>query len=212
MEAVSPRRPIRGRRVDNNAGRGFTLVELVLIVALVGVISGLAFPALQNLIYRTKLEGFTRSCAVLLKRARLEAVQRGVPCVVRLDLDSGEIIAWADVDGNETFEIDPDETDWRMTDYEIRRHPLPRGVAFSAPEGQQAVDGLTEFEDFTPNAVVFAGDGSARDGGALRVADTRGNYLEVRLDPPATGQVTLRKWDGEAWVEQSEGGQTWTWH
>lgn len=64
--------------------RGFTLVEIVVVVALLAIVSGVVAPAL---ISATREDDTTRGAAelrTLLERARLTAVERGVPVVATI--------------------------------------------------------------------------------------------------------------------------------
>jgi Tfp pilus assembly protein FimT len=171
----------------------------------------MAYPALQQFIHRSKILGSTQATGTLLREARFEAIKRGVPCVVHVDGVTKEVVAFADVDGDLTFNPDPAETTFRATDYELRRYNLPSGVDFVAPGAQPPVSGLTALPAQPLNGAVFQADGSIRDLGGIRVGDQRGNYLEARVEPAASARVSLRKWDGTNWLTQGEGGKTWEW-
>lgn len=190
---------------------GFTLLEALVVIAIIGIIVTLGFPAIQMFIHRSKIEGIARSTGMLMKEARFEAIKRGVPVVVRADKNSPEIIAYADVDGDLVFVHDATNPDDFATDYEIRRYRLPAGVTFTAPGAQPKVYGFTDLPTEDWNGAVFETDGSIRDLGAIRFGDQRGNYLEVRIEPEATARVSLRKWDGASWWAQGEGDKTWEW-
>ena len=190
---------------------GFTVVEVLVTVTVIAVGSVLAYPALQQFIHRNKILGGVQSASTLMREARFEAIKRGVPCVVHADGTTNEVIAFADVDGDLTFNPDPAETTFRATDYELRRVRLPAGVGFTAPGAEPTVFGFTALPLEPLNGAVFESDGSIRDLGGLRVGDLRGNYLEARVEPAASARVTLRKWDGTNWLAQGEGGKTWEW-
>lgn len=190
---------------------GFTIVEVLVAVTVIAVGSVMAYPALQQFIHRNKILGSVQSAGTLMREARFEAIKRGVPCVVHANGTTNEVIAYADVDGDLTYNPDPAETTFRATDYELRRVKLPSGVSFSAPVAQPAVFGFTALPAEPWNGAVFESDGSVRDLGGLRVGDLRGNYLEARVEPAASARITLRKWDGSNWLVQGEGGKTWEW-
>ncbi len=171
----------------------------------------LAYPALQQFINRNKILGSVQTAGTLMREARFEAIKRGVPCIVHADGATNEVIAFADVDGDLTFNPDPAETTFRATDYELRRYNLPAGVGFTAPGAQPPVLGFTDLPAEPLNGAVFESDGSIRDLGSLRFGDQRGNFFEARVEPAASARVTLRKWDGANWLAQGEGGKTWEW-
>lgn len=214
---------------------GFSLVELVVIIALAAILIFIAVPPLQRFVNRGRLEGATRETAMLMNQARMEAIRRGVPVVVYLDYDTDQVIAFADVnDGVGTLvsnlEYDPGpQSAQGGNDYEIRRLTLPATIAFwgsndADPEGPDAVWGFTDIPVITPNAAVFEPDGSVRDRGAFGFADLHDNFLEVLVSPEATARVAVRMYnpdipaglDGSEYHEPGKhpvtGERTWVWH
>lgn len=79
------------------AQAGFTFIELLVVIAILSIAALVGFPALQNLLIRSKLEGFTREFSVHLVVARQEAIKQGVPVVVEFDQVRQEIFVFADV-------------------------------------------------------------------------------------------------------------------
>ncbi|MBE9610442.1 GspH/FimT family pseudopilin [Chitinilyticum piscinae] len=55
---------------------GFTLIELMLVVALIGIILAIAVPNFTEWYQRKKLEGIANDFAALIQNARIEAVRR----------------------------------------------------------------------------------------------------------------------------------------
>lgn len=191
-----------------SARAGFTLVELMIALAIALALLAVTVPALQNLFSRQRLEGYARSVATLAQRARHEALVRGVPVVVAVE--DGDVFAFADINGA-TLTDPPDglynpdgSAPYRATDYEIGRHPVPRNVTLEGVDGFTLVGG--------DRRAVFRVDGTIADTGGFRVNDVRGNRLDIRIAPRATGRVALYKWDGSAWRANGEGGHSWTWN
>jgi len=63
--------------------RGFTLIELMVVIAVVGVILTLAAPSFSSLILMQRLKGINAQVVTDLQYARSEAVARGVPVYVK---------------------------------------------------------------------------------------------------------------------------------
>lgn len=185
---------------------GFSLVEFLIIFAVIVIMLLLGMPTLRSLIIRSRLEGIARQTGVMMQRARMESVRRGVPVVVRADYDQDDLFAFADVNdngGNPTSNLKFDPVagaDDRAADYPVLRMPLPVNLSFwaatdGAAEGPDAIDGFTPVAGETLNVAVFEPDGSIRDRGAIVFADDFGNFLEVRVEPEATAHVQVRKYN-----------------
>ena len=186
------------------ASEGFTLLESIVMLALLGLLVVMGFPALLNTIHRAKVETTVREAAMELRAARLEAVKRSVPTYVEADLTNDRLVVWRE-SGDTLGFSDDDEL--------VRQLGLPEGLHFwgpadGAPEGPDATFGLP-----AENYLTFEANGAADFVGAIRFGDGRDNFLELRVDPPATARVTTRKWDGATnrWLERGEGGKQWSW-
>jgi prepilin-type N-terminal cleavage/methylation domain-containing protein len=202
------------RHNPSRAAAGFTLVELLIVLVIAVLLVTLGLPNLLGLLARQRLEGQARDVAALVHRARHEALVRGVPAVVELDADG--FTAFVDVHGASL--TDPPDGVYEPlpaapvqgTDLRIGDRRLHERLHLEGPGAMPGVEGLT-FVDGAPKA-IFDPDGSVRDTGAIRISDRRGNVLELRIAPRATGRIGLYKWDGMFWRANGEGGTSWTWH
>ncbi len=221
-----------GRRTS-----GFTLVEGVVMLLVLMVLIALALPNLLYLVRRSRFQAATTETSMLLSRARMEAIKRGVPVVVGIDLDQQQLFAFADVNledgsrGSDLLFTAVDGANPGATDYRIGAIPLPEGVRFwgpddSEPGGPDAVDQFTEVPDEdVPNVAVMQTDGSIRDLGAFRLGfrtgeGEPGNFFEVRVSPQATARVQIRKYDpdrtpgpdGMNYYTRDQDGEPWEWN
>lgn len=191
----------RGRGERRRRVAGFTLLELMVTLAVLGVVLAISIPGLLSVRQRRLLEGGGEQVTVFLQRARFLAIQRNRSQRVVPVLSEG--IVFLDGDGDGVLD-DVEKLDGVVA--------LSGGVRFGGPPGDSAaVDGFTLSAG--SRIAVVRPDGSVLDGGAFRLVDAEGDdFLEVRVVEPATGLTRLRKWDGGAWKERGEGGQAWRWN
>ena len=214
------------RRISRYRAKGFSLAEALVIVAVVGIASVIGAATLPQLLQRVRLEKAAREASTLMRMTRFEAIKQGVQTVVQISPDTREIVAFADVHGgldqtlpsDGVFEAIGGAT-YRTTDYEISRMKLPNGVYFRDESAQEDLDSVDGFDHsgtiplLPDDQAIFQTDGSILEAGAFRFGDNRGNFLEARVDPPATARIEVRKWDDVDgfWRAFGEGGKPWVW-
>jgi type IV fimbrial biogenesis protein FimT len=69
--------------VIGRAARGFTLPELMAVVAIVAILASIAMPSLSDMIYSQKLKSGSSELHSALMRARSEAVKRNMEVSVQ---------------------------------------------------------------------------------------------------------------------------------
>lgn len=162
---------------------GFTLIESLLVVALIGILAMFSIPALLSFIERSKLESTVRQAASQVQLARLDAIKRGAPTTVTMDVPQ------------RTLRVT------RNDGQEISSLPLPNGISFGAtvytatlrPDGALDMTGSLGDDD----AFLFVSD---------RNADNR---MRVRIEPPATARTVIQKYnkDEDEYLEAP-----WKWY
>jgi prepilin-type N-terminal cleavage/methylation domain-containing protein len=204
---------------------GFTLLELMVVLAIFSIVALLGYPALQRFIVRSKTQGSATETALLLQKTRFEAIKRGTVAVVEVDTDTDQVIGFVDLndaDGNPGSDLvlnPPPDAVVGRDDFVVGRIQLPRGVEFRAPSGGAPTDSLL-IHGFTDRgvglqpAVVFDSTGGARDEGAFRIGDIRDNFLEIRISPPGTARMEIRKWNetDTTWYPSSNPEHPWEWN
>lgn len=195
---------------------GFSLIEVLVVLAIMAVIMLIAAPALWTMMRQAKLRGVARETQALMRLARLDAIKyssQGVVRIVAGDPDNGEppaVQAFSDRDG---------DLIWDDGEPMLGRCELPTSVSFKDPDGDEfedSVDGFRADPEGGPNLAVFLRDGavSEEDGlGAFRFADNYDNFLEVRVRS-RTGRIEVLKWSDVSsdWFAEGEGTErAWTW-
>lgn len=198
------------KHVRGVVSQGFTMLEMVVVLALFSFLLLFSFPQILGMLNRMKIEGTVRETAILLRAVRLEAIKRNCFGVVQIDPAARRIVAFADLDRNGSF-----DSAGAVPDILIGRIDLPTQVFFqdeAGTTGLASVKGLVNPDVpvvLADQQVIYREDGSLLSTGALRFADSRGNVLEVNLPSQATGKVETRKYNGTAYVTPGDGAAAW---
>lgn len=138
---------------------GFTLVELMIVIAIMAILAGIAYPLMLSWLPNMRLRGAARDVYSVMQRARAEAIERGVDVTVGFSTATDAYILFLDngAGGNTGNDVlDADEPAL------LRSGPLPEGVAFddrAAPPAPltaiKGIDGVVDGISFASNALVF---------------------------------------------------------
>lgn len=108
----------RSQVLMSRANKGFTLIELMVVIAVVAVLLTIAAPSYQKLIERNRLKEASQALKSDLQFARMEAIKRSEP--VFFELTEGNNGAW--LYGIGTVACDYDQADQDQDDYcDIKR-------------------------------------------------------------------------------------------
>jgi type IV fimbrial biogenesis protein FimT len=168
--------------------RGFTLIELMVTVAVMAIVLGLAVPGFQSVVNGNRLAGASNEMVASLQTARMEAIRRSRRVVVCTSANANEgddaTCATANIDGWITF-VDANSDG----DFDKVGDTLLRNSTF---DGNVLVGGN--------DTVMYRADGLARSGaGVLMTAgnvrmriDTSQPVQNVRCIDITTGGVVVR--------------------
>lgn len=167
--------------------RGFTLVEMLVVTAILFIAVMLATPYLSKQIERSKIVGAANQAAGLMRLARLHAIKMSseVGCVA--------------VRGDDVVEAFSSSDECATSLKVLGQVQLPNSMTAS-------------ITGFAPSGVAtFRSDGSARSNGSvdLGVPEMGGGVhcMRVNLAPEATARVQVQKKD----VTNTWGPAPWNW-
>lgn len=158
--------------------KGFTFLEVVIVIAITGILSVLAVPGLSAFTERLRIETAARTISTDLREVKMKSV-----------LDRSD----------HTILFDPGNSMYALPE---RQWNLPHGVRFGFGEGVLGPpgnptstpdsDGVT----FTFNKAAFYSRGS-NSMGTIYITD---NYnVTMAISMTVTGRIKIWKWDGVKW-------------
>lgn len=123
--------------------RGFTAIELIIVVTIVGVLATVAIPRTRDTYARSQLRSAKQELAVTIVRARATAIQNGRPArFVR----QGNVVKVVLESGGQLVPVGTDNDLYKEFGVAVETAPSeirfdPRGFAFgiTAPSGYQSV-------------------------------------------------------------------------
>lgn len=135
-------------RREKSCMGGFTLMELLLVIAITGVLAAVAAPSMAQWLQQGQLNASAREFRSLLQKTRSEAVRRNRPCALVFDTHINDApcaaAAFTDPDGD--LILDPTEELIDTLTFPSggvgfdRAHAAGTGIAFAQNgAGQKAV-------------------------------------------------------------------------
>jgi prepilin-type N-terminal cleavage/methylation domain-containing protein len=210
-----------------NGQHGFSMIELLLVLIVVGLLAAILVPEFRNSLERAKMRGAASEVVGLMRLARLDAIKHSRDAIVVYDPagpdgasaedNVARMIACPDVNANRIC-------DGGTAEPLLGRYDLPVGVFARDEAGNLGADSVLGFtavpsDPALPRVAVFQRDGSVAVRGGFHFGDacaTGNNVLGVRVVTEATARIETLKWrpSPSRWEAAGDGanGQAWQWY
>lgn len=175
--------------------RGFTLLELVVVLIMVALIAGMAVPRLNYEKFRA--EAAMRTVRTIMQGAQRNAIMRQTNVVVAFDIAAGQMKLIEDTDNDCTYDSGERQTS----------RALEEGAKFSIPATpyggsvSSAVSGPNLCTISGLPAIQFLRDGATSTELDIYLTSSRGTATDYRLVrvTQASGRTESFRFDGTAW-------------
>ncbi|MCY1278726.1 hypothetical protein D9M68_321260 [compost metagenome] len=149
---------------------GFTLIELMVVIAIVAILSSIGYPSFREFMLNGRLTAETNALLGALQYARSEAVTQKREVAVCPSADQAN--------------CDIGNVDWSG-------RIIVRAANGTVVRALPAQTNLTILDDATPN-ITYEIDGTSDTGGELRICDERGDANSRTILVNRAGQARSR--------------------
>lgn len=181
-------------RAVRRSRRGFNVLEILVVLVLIGLLSGISYTMYLNLLPRMRLEEMTQEAVSFLRQARLDAIREAAPMVVTVEEvnDDGVLEQWL-VANRRT----PSGTLEFVRQIQISRDKAGVWVRGPDPDDDIGDDGFT----FPGEELIIRPNGTVVSIGGLRISDSKAeggdaaprNVFQITYQTRA-GQPVIEKW------------------
>jgi len=88
---VEPQPTLPAARAEVGSERGFALIEILCVLAIIGLLAAIILPAIPRATSRARLESYAVETAALLKADRNAALRRQIQVTTRIDAEARSI-------------------------------------------------------------------------------------------------------------------------
>lgn len=180
--------------------RGFTLVEIVVVLAIIGILMGLSAMALSTYLPYSNLKRATRTIISLCQLARMEAIKRNTNVAVVFNAAGRTCSVYTEDGPDNNWATEGDNEMFRRFSLD----ELQGGIDFGHGVATKTVSGATfsnSTSDLPPGSrFVFTPRGGISGSlGTVYLQDRTGATMAVSARS-LSGSMLVRQWQGTQWT------------
>ena len=146
---------------------GFTLMELMVTIAIIAILSAIAIPNFIAWVPKFKLGGGSRDVLAILQKTRIQAVKDNTSYVLMFNTGNESYTAFQDDDGNGVLDAG---------ERVLVQKTLANGIDITATT-------------LPGDLVVFDTQGIASTGGSITLTDNSGNARQILLELAGSSRI-----------------------
>jgi prepilin-type N-terminal cleavage/methylation domain-containing protein len=155
-------------RVGLGTKAGFTMVELMIVVSIIGMLAILSLPGYNRFMQNWKLNGETQQFASVLRTARSAAVMKNTDVVFTFDMDTNTYWYYEDLDRNRSR---------GASEYLSSTYELTPGVIITA-------------HTFPARTLIFGSKGNTSNSGTITLRNSNHKSKGIRIYG-GTGNISV---------------------
>ena len=182
-----------GNNVDMRKS-GFTLIEMIVVIAIMAIMLGIAVPAFLGMTPRSSLKTAARDIISNLQLARVEALRGRTTWAVQFDTDNARYRILDDDGTDDTWNTTDDHV-FKTVNFSDYRDVSYGSAQGARPDCSDPPDGVS----FSANRVTFKSDGSS-ESGTVYIQNADGDTFAVG-SLSAAGRIKSWRNYGSGWEE-----------